>query len=73
MKDTKYPKRQQPGKVNTHVKTKSFTIPHFTYETLLATPTPSIAVVFVCAVLTGRPNEEAINRQADAAVSAAKP
>ena len=41
------PMNPQPGKVSTQVSTISFTTPQFTLESLLAAPTPIIAVVFV--------------------------
>ena len=44
--------------------TISRTTPQFTLESLLAAPTPMMAVVFVCVVETGMPVSEESRRQA---------
>ena len=62
-----------PGKVNIQARTISFTVPQFTEESLFEAPTPMIAMVFVCVVLTGIPVTEEISREIEAAISAAKP
>ena len=62
-----------PGKVRTHVSTISFTTPRLIAESLFVAPTPMIAVVFVCVVLTGIPRTEERSRQDAAARSAEKP
>ena len=67
------PKSPQPGKVHTQVSTSSFTTPQFTLLILRAAPTPMIAVVFVCVVLTGMPVREDRSRHRVADKSAAKP
>ena len=67
------PNNPHPGNVNTHVKTSSLTIFQFTLLILLAAPTPMMAVVFVCVVLTGIPVSEENSRQRVAAKSAEKP
>ena len=58
-----YPISPQHGKVSTHVSTSSFTVDQLTRRTLLAAPTPMMAVVFVCVVLTGTPATDEISRQ----------
>ena len=65
--------RPHPGKVNTQVKTISFTTEKLMAEILRTAPTPIIAVVLAWVVETGSPNTELINRQMDAAMSAEKP
>ena len=67
------PSRPQPGKVSTQASAISPTILQFTAESLRDAPTPMIAVVFVCVVLTGMPVSEEKSRQSDAPASAAKP
>ena len=69
----RYPIRPQPGKVNTHAKTISLTTEKFIADNLLVAPTPIIAVVFVCVVLTGIPKTEESKRHEAAAMSAEKP
>ena len=68
-----YPSTPHPGKVKTHVSTRSLTILQFTFLILRAAPTPIIAVVFVCVVLTGIPVRDDKSRQSVADKSAAKP
>lgn len=63
----------QPGKVSTHAKTISFTVPQLTDESLLDAPTPMMAVVLVWVVLTGIPLTDDTNNTAEAAISAEKP
>ena len=69
----KKPINPQPGKVNTQVKSTSFTTPQLRLRIRRAAPTPMIAVVFVLVVDTGRPVREAISRHPAPAKSAAKP
>ena len=63
----------QPGKVRIQVRTISRATPQFTYVIRFAAPTPIIAVVFVCVVLTGTPVSDENSRQAEAAMSAENP
>ena len=63
----------QPGNVMIQAKTISFTIPQFTEDILLAAPTPIMAVVLVCVVLTGSPSNEARSKHNAPAKSAEKP
>ena len=65
--------RPQPGKVSTHVSTISFTTPKLMAESRLVAPTPMIAVVLVCVVLTGMPKTEDNKRQKAPAIYAEKP
>ena len=67
------PMAPHPGKVKIHADTILLTTPQLTEESLLAAPTPMMDVVFVCVVLTGRPNIEAVNRHKTAAKSAENP
>ena len=48
----------QPGNVKIHVRTMSLTTEKFIAESLLAAPTPMIALVLVCVVDTGMPNTD---------------
>ena len=63
----------QPGNVSIHAYTISLTTDQLTLESLLDAPTPIIAVVFVCVVLTGIPNVDEINKHIAPAISAAAP
>ena len=69
----KKPTSPQPGKVNTHVKTISFTTPKLIADTLLTAPTPIIDVVFTCVVETGSPVNEQRSNTAVEEISAEKP
>src|SRR6266700_6613984 len=62
-----------PGIVNTHAQTIRRAKPHLTAWTRRTDPTPTIAPVMVCVVLTGIPPWTAMNRDIAPAVSAAKP
>ena len=59
------------GMVSTQAQTIWPATPQRTAESRRVEPTPMIAPVIVCVVLTGMPNIEAPNRQTAAAVSAA--
>jgi len=63
----------QPGKVSIQVNIISLTTDQLTDDNRLAAPTPIIAVVFVCVVLTGNPNKLDMRRQREAETSAEKP
>ena len=68
-----YPNTPQPGNVNIHAMVISLTIFQLTADSLFDAPTPMIAVVFVCVVLTGIPVREESSRQPAAPRSAEKP
>ena len=67
-----YPTAPQQN-VKTQAANISLTIPQFTEESLLAAPTPMIAVVFVWVVLTGIPKTDEAKRQTAPAASAENP
>jgi hypothetical protein len=69
----RYPTKPQPGNVRTQAQTISLTVIQFTEDSRLAAPTPMMAVVFVCVVLTGKPQIDESKRQAAAPTSALKP
>ena len=50
---TRKPNKPQPGKVSTQASVISFTMRQLTAESRLDAPTPMMAVVLVCVVLTG--------------------
>ena len=61
------------GIVNIHAQTMRPATPHRTAESLLVAPTPTMAPVMVCVVLTGIPKIETPISVAAPAVSALKP
>ena len=61
------------GIVNTHAQTIRPAIPHRTADMRCVAPTPMIAPVIVCVVLTGIPNFEARRMLNAPPVSAQKP
>ena len=63
----------QPGNVMTQVITMSLTTLKLMADRRFTAPTPIMAVVFVCVVLTGIPKMENPRRQAAPAISAEKP
>ena len=63
----------QPGKVNTQVSTMSRTTPKFIALMRFTAPTPMMALVLVCVVLTGMPPTLESRRQKAAERSAEKP
>ena len=63
----------QPGNVMTQVITMSLTTLKLMADRRFTAPTPMMAVVFVCVVLTGIPKMENPRRQAAPAISAEKP
>ena len=67
------PNNPHPGNVNIHARVISFTIFQLTADNLLEAPTPIIAVVFVCVVLTGIPVAEESNKHPAAPKSAENP
>jgi len=69
----KKPINPHPGKVSTQVSTMSRTIFQRIDDTRFAAPTPMIAVVFMCVVLTGIPNQDEHNNPMVAAISEANP
>jgi hypothetical protein len=61
------------GKVAIQVNTMSLAIPHLTAERRLVAPTPIIAVLMQCVVLTGIPKCEATSMTVAAEILAANP
>ena len=61
------------GMVNIQVQTMVPATPHRTADNLFVDPTPIIAPVIVCVVLTGMPAKDAPIMDRAAAVSAQKP
>ena len=67
------PRRPQAGKVKIQVHTIFRAIPHLTAERRLVAPTPIIAVLMQCVVLTGIPKCEATSMTLAAETLAANP
>lgn len=62
-----------PGKVNIQVRTISRTTEKLIAESLLAAPTPMIALVLVWVVETGIPKTDEMRRHTEAEISALNP
>ena len=69
----KKPISPQPGNVHSQAKSISRAVCQWTWLSGLAAPTPRIAAVLVCVVLTGTPKTVGSSRQSEAARSVAKP
>ena len=67
------PRMPQAGKVKIQVNTILLAIPHLTAERRLVAPTPIIALLAQCVVLTGIPKCEAISMTVAAEALAANP
>jgi len=67
------PRMAQAGKVKIQVKTIFLAIPHRTAERRLVAPTPMMAALIQCVVLTGIPRCEATSITVAAEASAANP
>src|SRR6266403_835419 len=67
------PSRAAPGIVSTQAQTMRRVIPQRTAERRREAPTPTMAPVMVCVVLTGMPKAAVPTRVSPPAVSAAKP